>query len=189
MSICASLALLLIRIAHPRGAFLGKVRVRAEDNKESREVFVPLKQDGVTNEHIQILPPTPGVIVYRLEESYIYPNCSHLNSILVDYVKENTRRGKDMSSVKLSDRPWNDPGPKRGEIDLQALNNSLPLMHAVVLDFSSMLVAQKLFETASLTQIFSSQIDTTAIQSLIDARNAIERWADRPVEVSRCGGT
>ncbi|KAF8921513.1 sulfate permease [Mucidula mucida] len=165
VSICASLALLLIRIAHPRGAFLGKVRVRAEDNKESREVFVPLKQDGVTNEHIQILPPTPGVIVYRLEESYIYPNCSHLNSILVDYVKENTRRGKDMSSVKLSDRPWNDPGPKRGEIDLQALNNSLPLMHAVVLDFSSI-----------------SQIDTTAIQSLIDARNAIERWADRPVE-------
>lgn len=30
---------------------------------------------------------------------------------------------------------------------------------------------------------YSSHIDTTAIQSLIDARSEIERWTDYPVEV------
>ncbi|KIY67713.1 sulfate permease [Cylindrobasidium torrendii FP15055 ss-10] len=165
VAVCASLALLLIRIAHPRGAFLGKVRVRLDNNKETRDVYVPLKTNGVNNEHLDILPPAPGVIVYRFEESYLYPNCSHLNSTLVDYVKENTRRGKDISTVKLADRQWNDPGPRRGQHDLAALNQSLPILHAVVMDFSSI-----------------SQIDTTAIQSLIDARNEIERWTDGPVE-------
>lgn len=143
-SICASLALLLIRIAHPRGTFLGKVTVRGESQngkEESREIFLPLTNDGVTNRHIEVVPPSPGVLVYRFEESYLYPNCSLLNSTLVDYVKENMRRGRDMSNVKLSDRPWNDPGPPRGDTgEEQAANIKQPVLHAIVLDFSTMLV-------------------------------------------------
>lgn len=144
-SICASLALLLIRIAHPRGTFLGKVTVRGESQNgkpETRELFLPLKNNGVTNRHINIVPPSPGVLVYRFEESYLYPNCSLLNSVLVDYVKENMRRGRDMTNVKLSDRPWNDPGPPRGDTGgEQAANVQQPVLHAIVLDFSSMLVS------------------------------------------------
>ncbi|RDB24002.1 putative sulfate permease C3H7.02 [Hypsizygus marmoreus] len=167
-SIASSLALLLIRLAHPRGSFLGKVTLRgdASDNKEVREVFVPLKANGVTNPHVKITPPSPGVIVYRFEESYLYPNSSLVNSALVDYVKENTRRGKDMTNVKASDRPWNDPGPSRngGAAD-HVENEKRPSLHAVVLDFSLV-----------------SHIDTTAVQALIDARTEIDKWADHPVE-------
>ncbi|KAG5639597.1 hypothetical protein H0H81_010799 [Sphagnurus paluster] len=166
-SIASSLALLLIRIAHPRGSFLGKVKIRKDtsNSKESREVFVPLTRNGV-NSHVKITPPSPGVIVYRFEESYLYPNSSLVNDALVDYVKENMRRGKDMSNVKASDRPWNDPGPRRNAGDAEFLaNEKLPVLHAIVLDFSLV-----------------SHIDTTAVQALIDTRREVEKWADHPVE-------
>ena len=139
-SVGASLFLLLIRVAHPRGNFLGKVTLKQEGSgsKEEREVFLPLKKDGVTNSQIKVVPPSPGVIVYRFEESFLYPNCSIFNDVLVDYVKANMRRGKDMSTVKLSDRPWNDPGPGRGGSSASEVeeNAKKPDLHAVVLDFS-----------------------------------------------------
>lgn len=138
-SIASSIALLLVRIAHPRGSFLGKVTLReeSEEHKVTRDVFVPLKKDGVTNPHLKITPPSPGVLVYRFEESYLYPNSSLVNSALVDHVKENMRRGRDMSNVKASDRPWNDAGPSRhGAAEDQAINEKLPVLHAIVLDFS-----------------------------------------------------
>ncbi|KAH7916027.1 sulfate transporter family-domain-containing protein [Hygrophoropsis aurantiaca] len=167
-SISASFALLLVRIAHPRGNFLGKVTLTSDpsESKESREVFVPLTRDGVTNSHIKVAPPSPGVIVYRFEESYLYPNCSLINSAIVDYVKDNMQRGIDLSTIKLSDRPWNDAGPLRlGAEAAQAANEEKPVLHAIVLDFSAV-----------------SHVDTTAVQALIDTRNEVQKWADHHVE-------
>jgi len=167
-SICTSLALLLIRIAHPRGYFLGKATLQMDSRGSggSREVFVPLTPDGVTNQQVKVDAVSPGVIVYRFEESFLYPNSSLLNGVLIDHVKAYTRRGKDMTNVKLADRPWNDPGPGRhGAAADQAINEMKPILHAIVLDFSSI-----------------SHIDTTGIQSLIDTRAEVERWADHPVE-------
>ncbi|THG97802.1 hypothetical protein EW026_g4262 [Hermanssonia centrifuga] len=160
MSVAASLVVLLVRLARPRGNFLGKLTIHNE--ADSREVFVPLKPNGkIMNPHLKVFPPAPGVVVYRYEESFLYPNCSLLNDAVVDYVKEHTRRGKDMTNVQASDRPWNDPGRKD-----EALNNSSkPLLRAVVLDFSAI-----------------SHIDTTGIQALVDTRNEVERWADRTIE-------
>lgn len=138
-SILSSLVLLLIRLAHPRGSFLGKVTLRREnaENKETRDVFVPLTNNGVTNPHVKIIPPSPGVIVYRFEESYLYPNSSLVNSALVDHVKDNMRRGRDMTNVSASDRPWNDPGPGRGGAEAAQLENEKKhTLHAIVLDFS-----------------------------------------------------
>ncbi|KAG1886317.1 sulfate transporter family-domain-containing protein [Suillus subluteus] len=149
-SIATSFALLLIRMAHPRGYFIGKLPLR----------------DGVTNQYVKVDPPTPGVIVYRFEESYLYPNCSLVNSAIVDYVRENMRRGIDFSTIQLADRPWNDPGPTRGNSQAaEAANNERPALHAIVLDFSGV-----------------SHIDTTAVQALVDTRNEVQRWANRPVE-------
>lgn len=135
-SICASLALLLVRIAHPRGYFLGKVTLHTEKNSTVREVFVPLTQrPGILHPAVKVEPPSPGVIVYRFEESALYPNISLLNDALVEHVKQNMRRGKDMSLVKMSDRPWNDPGPRPGS-DENAENLQKPVLHSIVLDFS-----------------------------------------------------
>lgn len=139
-SISASLALLLIRIARPRGYFLGKVILSDPRNANSRrEVFIPLRPDGITNSDVKVEPPPPGVIVYRLEESYLYPNCSIVNSVIVDYVKKHMRRGIDVSLIRPSDRSWNDPGPPNNDaVAAQAANNAKPELHAVVFDCSTM---------------------------------------------------
>ncbi|CCM02867.1 uncharacterized protein FIBRA_04979 [Fibroporia radiculosa] len=166
-AIATSFALLLVRIARPRGYFLGKVEVRtsAKPGSESREVYVPLNpKANLMNDTMKVVPPAPGVLVYRFEESFIYPNSWLLNTVIVDYVKDNMRRGKDFSTIKMSDRPWNDPGPRPGQ-DENAENLRKPVLHAIVFDFSAV-----------------SQIDTTAVQALIDTRVEVERWADRPVE-------
>jgi sodium-independent sulfate anion transporter 11 len=137
-SIAASGFLLLVRIAHPRGSFLGKATVReSSGDKSQREVFLPLDKRGVTHHDLKVTPPSPGVLVYRFEESYLYPNASIVNSVLVDYVKENLRRGRDMTHVKLSDRPWNDPGSRGGAAQDQINNEKKPVLHAIVLDFST----------------------------------------------------
>lgn len=142
VSIIASLVLLLVRIARPRGNFLGRVNTLSYSSRgPSRDIYVPLKHGAATQGRIRVEPPMPGVFVYRYEESVLYPNCSIMNSALVDFIKEHTRRGKDMSDVAASDRPWNDPGPRRGKDPMQLANEaSKPLLRAIVLDFSAMYV-------------------------------------------------
>lgn len=140
-SICASLALLLIRIARPRGYFLGRVNLSLPATHSqlpgSREVYLPLTlKPTLVNSDVKVTPPAPGVIVYRLEESFIYPNSSRVNGDVVDYVKAYTKRGLDITTIKLSDRPWNDPGPRPGH-DECAENDKKPLLRAIVFDFSS----------------------------------------------------
>ncbi|KAF8559502.1 sulfate permease [Imleria badia] len=166
-SIAASLALLLLRVAHPRGYFLGKVTLTDPRNDgDTRQVFLPLRPDGVTNPEVKVELPAPGILIYRFEESYLYPNCSIINSTIVDYVKDNMRRGIDVGTIRLQDRPWNDPGPAAGGAEAaQATNIAKPRLRAIILDFSGV-----------------SHIDTTAVQALIDTRNEVERWTDAPVE-------
>jgi solute carrier family 26 (sodium-independent sulfate anion transporter), member 11 len=137
----ASLVLLLLRIARPRGAFLGKVKVHSQTDpdRESREVYVPLNPGAnLTNPELQVIPPTPGVILYRFEESYLYPNSSVVTTILVDYAKTTTRRGRDLSGLSAGERPWNDPGPRKGAVVEDDSNK--PLLRAIVLDFSGVCV-------------------------------------------------
>jgi sodium-independent sulfate anion transporter 11 len=155
-------ALLLIHIAHPRGAFLGKVTVRGDpsDSTESRDVFVPFTKDGMTNPHIKIDPPPPGVIVYRFEESAIFPNAFHLNSQLVSHVKKHMRRGKDISNVPARQRPWNDPGPsRRGAEADQVTNDKLPDLHAIVIDLSAMWA--QFFNTVRTSLILLATVRTS----------------------------
>jgi sodium-independent sulfate anion transporter 11 len=118
---------------------LGKVTVRGNpsDGKATREVFVPLSKNGVTNSDINVTPPSPGIIIYRFEESYLYPNSGIVQSVLVDHVRKYMRRGKDMTNVKASDRPWNDAGGRGGGETEQEGNMKKPILHAIVLDFST----------------------------------------------------
>lgn len=169
-SLAASVVLLLARIARPRGHFLGRVRIKPEGSDEStstRDVYVPLCGDGgITNPAVKIESPPTGVIIYRFEESFLYPNASYINQAILDHVKSRTRRGKDMSLVKLGDRPWNDPGPRRGaKVDEAATDVNKPICRAIILDFAAV-----------------ANLDTTGVQNLIDLRNEVEKWADGTVE-------
>lgn len=153
------------------------------------------------NGELEILPPPPGVLVYRLSDSYTYVNASRHYDVIFDKIKETTRRGQLMHHRRKVDRPWNDPGEwepptfykdwakwfKRGkssddddggettleETGIQEtgiIRDERPLLRIVCLDFSQV-----------------SQIDATAVQSLIDLRKAINAYADRQVEFHFCG--
>jgi sodium-independent sulfate anion transporter 11 len=138
VSLSTSAVLLIYRLAHPRSRFLGRVRVHASDNtSNARDVFVPLANNHVINPQIRVEPPPPGVLVYRLEDTFLYPNCSILNSEIVDHVRANVRRGVDVRQIALSDRPWNDPGSRYGPDSEWEENQARPVLHSIVLDFST----------------------------------------------------
>ncbi|EIW65326.1 uncharacterized protein TRAVEDRAFT_42704 [Trametes versicolor FP-101664 SS1] len=130
-SVAASLALLLVRLARPRGHFLGRVTLHNTNESSSRDVYIPLSPNKfLMNEHV-VYPPSPGMVVYRFEESFLYPNSSLVNDAIVDSAKAHTRRGRDTTGVKYGDRPWNDPG-KNSEVEDNA---EKPLLRAVVMAF------------------------------------------------------
>lgn len=123
------------------------------------------------NRDIPVEAPPPGVIIYRFEESFLYPNASYINDKLVGYAKEHTRRGKDQSTIAKGDRPWNDPGPSaKDAAAVFEAEQSKPRLRAVVLDFSAV-----------------ANLDTTGVQNLVDARKELEKWADRPVDFHFAG--
>lgn len=196
-SIAASLALLLIRIAHPRGRWLGLVRIHyGASNRQSaediahRDVFVPLDdRDGLRDPSIHVEPPPPGILIYRFEEAFTYPNASHLADVFLDKVKSETRPASRLQYNRPGDRPWNDPGPpnpkliKAGkwltcgllgrEADTKAdnessggdANDTRPQLRAIIFDFSSV-----------------SNVDTTSVQSLADVRQSVERYSGDRVD-------
>lgn len=173
-SLATSVVLLLFRIARPKGHFLGRVRIRPENPEAGsiRDVYVPLcAAGGVMNRDIEVESPPPGVVIYRFEESFLYPNASYINDKIVHYVKTNTRRGKDQSLVSKGDRPWNDPGPSKNNAEaVFEAEQSKPRLRAVVLDFSAV-----------------ANLDTTGVQNLVDTRKEVEKWADRPVDFHFAG--
>ena len=58
----------------------------------------------------------------------------------------------------LQDRPWNDPGPRRGQP--AEVRTHLPILRAVILDFSAV-----------------NNVDVSAVQNLVDVRNQLDRYA------------
>ena len=172
-SLASSVVLLLFRIARPKGHFLGRIHINGGSNLHDgeigqREVYVPLEDDGITNRELDIDAPPPGIVIYRFEESFLYPNASYINDRLVDHVKSTTRRGREPPRRK-GDRAWND-ARKQLSPDDQAIEDRKPLLRAVILDFGGV-----------------ANIDTTGVQNLIDTRKEVEKWADRTIPFHFCG--
>lgn len=172
-SLATSVVLLLLRIARPKGHFLGRVRIKPEAGnalEHIRDVYVPLDEES-SREDVKVENPPAGVIIYRFEESFLYPNASYINDRLIEQAKKVTRRGGDYSKIAAGDRPWNDPGPSKKKA-AAAIEADLvkPVLKAVILDFAAV-----------------ANLDTTGVQNLIDTKTEMEKWADGPVEFHFCG--
>lgn len=114
-----------------------------------------------------------GVVVYRMEDAFTYPNASRYVDDIQEYIKTVTRSGINYGNIPQGDRPWNNPGPNRwskkevileGELSASEKNDSKPLLRAVVLDFAGV-----------------AHVDVTSVQNLVDLRRVLERYADGPV--------
>ncbi len=177
-TISISFALLLFRILTARGRFLGKVTVHSvigdhivgDDHKptqgssgplsgeaKTRNIFLPIEHGDGSNPEVEVNNPYPGVFVYRFSEGFNYPNANHYLDHLTNHIFANTRRTNPDSYGKPGDRPWNDPGPRRGHVEV---HNDKPTLKAIILDFSSV-----------------NNVDVTSVQQLIDVRNQLDRYA------------
>ncbi|EZF70630.1 hypothetical protein H105_07083 [Trichophyton soudanense CBS 452.61] len=173
LTIAASAALLIYRIAKAKGTFLGQVKVYrvtkddslrksdkfGEDAKlNSREAFLPVEHQDGSNPLIEAQSPHPGVFIYRFNEGFTYPNEGRYLHHLTEYIFKVTRRTQLDTFAKLGDRPWNDPGPRRSEA--VNVHDARPILRAIILDFSSV-----------------NHVDVSSIQGLIDVRNQLDRYA------------
>ena len=181
-TICVSVAVLLFRVAKARGHFLGRVTVHsvvgdhllddegkyggtgkkgASDDRdhEQRSIFLPINHTDGSNPDIEVEQPLPGIFIYRFSEGFNYPNANHYTDYLVKTIFQHTRRTNPFAYANRGDRPWNDPGPRRGQEHKEA-EDTRPLLQAVILDFSSV-----------------NNVDTTSIQNLIDVGNQPDLYA------------
>ncbi|KIX96590.1 uncharacterized protein Z520_07856 [Fonsecaea multimorphosa CBS 102226] len=173
-TICVSAAVLLYRVVKARGHFVGKVQIHSvvgdhliedkfhdkprNDDDATRNIFLPLDHNDGSNPNIHVESPYPGIFIYRFSEGFNYPNANHYTDYLVRYIFEHTRRTNPDSWPRPGDRPWNNPGPRRGKSEPD--RSHLPTLKAVILDFSSV-----------------NNVDVTSVQNLIDVRNQLDRYA------------
>ncbi|KAI1312426.1 sulfate permease [Xylaria venustula] len=122
----------------------------------SRSVFLPIDHQDGSNPGVELTNPYPGIFIYRFSELLNYPSASSTMEYLVEYIFAHTRRTTVNAYARPGDRPWNDPGPKKGEEE----NTTLPTLKAIILDFSSV-----------------NNVDVTSTQMLIDIRNQLDRYA------------
>ncbi|KAJ9614509.1 hypothetical protein H2200_002646 [Cladophialophora chaetospira] len=179
-TICISIAVLLFRVVKAHGHFVGKVKIHSvigdhliedkfhdqpkPDDEAERNIFLPLDHNDGSNPNIDVESPYPGIFIYRFSEGFNYPNASHYTDELVDHIFKTTRRTNPASWGRPGDRPWNNPGPRRGQTE--ADTSHLPTLKAVILDFQSV-----------------NNVDVTSVQDLIDVRNQLDRYASpEPVQ-------
>jgi solute carrier family 26 (sodium-independent sulfate anion transporter), member 11 len=191
-TICVSIAVLLFRLVKADGRFVGKVKIHSvigdhlaedkfpsygadgrpvpsgngissnDEDSQVRNIFLPIDHHDGSNPSIDIESPFPGIFIYRFSEGFNYPNANHYTDYLVETIFRETRRTNPNSFPRLGDRPWNNPGPRRGRA--VEVDDHLPTLKAIILDFSSV-----------------NNVDVTSIQNLIDVRNQLDRYASPEV--------
>ncbi|KAJ5503598.1 sulfate anion transporter [Penicillium fimorum] len=182
-TVCISVAVLLFRVAKARGQFLGRVTIHSvvgdhlldgdgkygsfgtnkkpsdDEERHHRTIFLPINHTDGSNPDIEVEQPLPGIFIYRFSEGFNYPNANHYTDALVEAIFKQTRRTNPNAYNRPGDRPWNDAGARRGKKGGDN-DSHLPLLQAVILDFSSV-----------------NNVDVTSIQNLIDVRNQLDMYA------------
>ncbi|KAJ9075082.1 hypothetical protein DSO57_1000362 [Entomophthora muscae] len=153
-SVSLSFLHLICRIARPKCYVLGEVVGR-------QGVFVDKRHPAYTSED-----PEPGVIIFRVQESIIFPNIGHLREKLMDHVCEFTRSGAPPTEDKL----WSSDNKERAtrlrhrraaHDDASVPDpDSLPTLRAVILDLGAV-----------------NYIDASGIQGLKELRDQLYLYA------------
>jgi sodium-independent sulfate anion transporter 11 len=177
-TVAISFAIYIFRVFKAQGRFLGRVQVhsvvgdhvmdeshtrtpRKPDNdpeKSTRNIYLPISHEDGSNPSLEVGHPHPGVFIYRFSEGYNYPNANHYLDYMTEVIFKETQRTDPNTYGRLGDRPWNDPGPHRGQS--LVTDSHKPTLKAIILDFSSV-----------------NNVDVTSVQHLIDVRNQLDRHA------------
>ncbi|CAF3892934.1 unnamed protein product [Rotaria sp. Silwood1] len=170
VTIISSGILLLFRIAKARGQFVGRVQIKqvklSVDNHihlATRNIYVPLDHSDGSNPTIIPVSSGNGIFIYRLNESFLYPNANHYIELMIEEIFRETKPGKTNLYDSLGEQPWNLKTSRHPERDQQK-DDQRPYLHALILDFSGV-----------------PHLDITGLQSLVDVRRQLDRYADKKV--------
>ncbi|KAG9382168.1 sulfate permease [Pyrenophora tritici-repentis] len=182
VTVSVSAGMFAFRLFKAKGRFMGKAKIHSvvgdhlldvtDDDKRTpgarqkpsegehsiREVYLPIDHKDGSNPTIQLEDPYPGIFIYRFSEGFNYPNANHYLDQLTETIFSKTRRTNQATYNTLGDRPWNDPGPRRGK-SASDTPDERPTLKAIILDFSSI-----------------NNVDLTSIQNLIDVRNQLDKY-------------
>lgn len=177
VSVGLSIAGMLLRIARPRYAVLGRIPVQPSTSYYSpneKEVVVDKKQDQVTEHWIYVKEdhqtfshlvqaPPDGVAIFRFDESLTYPNAGFISDKIMHYIQDTFHSGTPPPSNK-GERAWNDRRPlfQNTVIDQETTLNRI---YAIVLDCSAI-----------------NHLDSTGVQTLLDLKLSVNRYAGYEVE-------
>lgn len=192
-TVVLSAALLLLRLARSPGRFLGRVQIYRHPRQTvtgqwsessstttrvfsgrseipSRDIFLPLGRNESSNPNIYVEPLDPGVFIFRFTDGFNYLNQAQHMDCLTKHIMSKTRPTSVKEYAHPGDRPWNESTPILGARDSDTedslSHNDLPTLRAIVFDCSSI-----------------NNLDTGAVEGLIDLRNQFDRWAaPEPVE-------
>jgi sodium-independent sulfate anion transporter 11 len=122
---------------------LGTTTLRLVDergNESTREVFVPLDlgDEGILNVKTVVKPPAPWIVIYRLGESFTYPNASSVNMSIMEYFKVNAKRSPQLAESGKKTRLWNEMH-SLGTSEDEREKHKRPI-RAVIFDFASVCV-------------------------------------------------
>jgi high affinity sulfate transporter 1 len=168
VSLGLSIVILLFRIARPRFWSLGRIPLststtvvtsttKKQEFIDEQNYLYVAQNHPTLGKLVEDLPA--GILMCRIDESFTYPNSGFISDKIITYCKENTRRFQTF--VSKGDRAWNDDAdPVR-----DAARASLPRLHAVIIDFASV-----------------NRLDSSGLQAIVDAQNALNRYAGQHVE-------
>ncbi|PVI06701.1 sulfate permease-like protein [Periconia macrospinosa] len=170
VTIGASFGLFMFRVLFSHGTVLGRVRVQRattdaitrRSNTSTpapvRDAYVPTNRRDGLNPVVEPESPYPGIMVFRFTGGFTYINQQGYMDELVAHAQHIARPTLLNRYAKLGDRPWNDPGPRRGKQINE--DDNRPTLRAIVLDFSTV-----------------DHLDVTTVQGLIDVRDQLDRYA------------
>src|SRR6202034_1304454 len=97
-----------------QGQFLGRVQIHQiilkSDNDVPtirRNIYVPLDHSDGTNPMINPISPGHGIFIYRIHESFLYPNAAHYTEEMVNQIFCETKSGRASAYRSLGQQPWN----------------------------------------------------------------------------------
>lgn len=199
VSVGMSIIAMLLRIARPRYAVLGRIPVQRSANyydsddldekkdradidpennaslsSDSNMHYIYVKQDHQTLSHLVESPPE-GVVIFRFDESLTYPNAGFISDKIMHYIQDNFNSSSPPPTSK-GQRTWNDRRPlakpqvvRDGHDDDHASTAKtelqMPKLQAIVLDCSAI-----------------NHLDSTGVQTLLDLKLSINRYAGYEVE-------
>ncbi|ORX61510.1 sulfate permease [Hesseltinella vesiculosa] len=172
-SVGLAIFVLLVKLARPKLYTIGRIPLTKDwlnpvqqgfhDHKpaallqdQPQHLYIP-QNDPILGYLAQPLPD--GVLMFRIDGAWIYPNASYIADFVISHSKKFTRRAQ--SVISNGDRQWNE----EFNVLRDAARAQLPMLHALIFDFGRV-----------------SRLDSSGLQALGDIQNSLRRYSGHRID-------